>query len=93
MTANGEFPDFLDDFGNEDPADREESLEEENSEESLIVYCIPFYFNLDMKAAMAISTPTRHLGRRSVSHSTMFPDHYPRYKKSRGSVTGSPASI
>lgn len=57
MTANGEFPDFREDFGNEDPPDREESLEEENSEESLIVYCLPFYFNWDMKAAMPINTP------------------------------------
>lgn len=54
MTANGEFPDFREDFGNEDPPDREESLEEENSEESLIVYGIPFYFNWDMKAARPI---------------------------------------
>lgn len=56
MSSNGEFSDRRDDFENEEPADGEEPLEEENSEESLIVYVIPFYFNWNMKAVMHIKT-------------------------------------
>jgi len=54
MSSKGELPEGRENFGNEDPVGREESLEGENSEESLIVYFFPFYFNWSIKTAFTL---------------------------------------